>query len=123
MSTLQRKKTTPWYKRVFKSRTRKRTPIIKRIKRAFVNFARTQKPHTGTVYSWIPILKSNEMPIINTSIFSGSALIDGYSMAAHMSMITHIYATTLQIVQVATNDVTNGFIYVEDMNISPESCC
>lgn len=123
MSTLQRKKMTPWYKRIFKSRTRKRTPIIKRIKRAFVNFARTQKPHTDTVYSWTPILKSNEIPIINTSIFSGSALIDGYSMAAHMSMITHIYDTNLQIVQVAINDVTHGYTNVTDMSISPESCC
>jgi len=123
MSTLQRKKTTPWYKRMFKSRTQKRTPIIKRIKRAFVKFARTHKPHTDTVYSWIPILKSDNLPIINTSIFSGSALIDGYSMAAHMSMITHIDNRNLQIVQVAINDVTYGYINVNDMNISPESCC
>ena len=122
MLTLQRKKNTPWYKRIFKSGTRKRTPIIKRIRRAFVNLARTQKPHTDTVYSWIPILKLNELPIINTSIFAGSAVIDGYSMAAHMSMITHIY-TNLQIVQVAIDNVTHGYTNVKDMSISPESCC
>ena len=123
MLTLHRKKSTPWYKRIFKSRTRKRTPIIKRIKRAFVNFARTQKPSTDIVHSWIPILKSDEMSIISTSIFSGSALIEGYSMAAHMSMITQIFGTNLQIVQVAINDVTDGYFNVKDMNVSPESCC